>query len=237
MELDLQQVIKIMLKRWWIIVLSAMLCGAAALTISVFFITPLYSASTMLYVSNENRSIESPITAGDLTLSQKLVDTYVVILKSRPVLTEVINNITVNYSLAEIEKMISASAVNNTEVFEITVTCTVPEHAKDIANAIAEFGAPEIVRIVKAGSVEVVENAVLPKEKTSPNNMTNLLVGIFLGIAASAGAVLLTEILDTRIKTEEDLTETANIPVIGSIPSINEKVFKTPSDYGSWEEK
>ncbi|MFA5561237.1 MAG: Wzz/FepE/Etk N-terminal domain-containing protein [Eubacteriales bacterium] len=229
MEITLQQIVKLIWRWWWIIALATLVCAAGAFGISRYLITPQYSASTLLYVSNQKE--DQPLSASDLTISQKLINTYAVILTSRTVLSEVKDNVSVDYSIEEIKKMISASAVNQTEVFQITVTCASPEDAILIANAVATYGTPEILRIVKAGSVEVVEEAHA-SPKTAPHTAKNSVLGALLGLMLSVGLLVLADVFDTRIKTENDLVEISNIPIIGVIPYIDKPDHKAAS-YGT----
>jgi len=222
MELDLKKLFEILLRRWWIICLAFISGITSAFLITRLFIDPVYSAKATLYVYNsENRQQSSTITSSDLSVSKTLVDTYIVILKSDAVLNEVSKQCDLGYSAEEIRRMISASSVNNTEVFQVTVENKNPHHAQIITNTLIEVAPPQIIRVVHGGSVEVIDSATLPTAPSSPNVLLNTVIGGFLGLMLSVMGAILFEMLDTRIKSEEDLTEIYNIPVIGVIPSIN----------------
>jgi capsular polysaccharide biosynthesis protein len=224
MELDLKKLIEILLRRWWMI-LSALVLGAfSAYLFTSLFVDPVYSARATLYVYNsENRQTSSTITSSDISVSKTLVDTYIVILKSDAVLKDVAKQTGLSYTAGDIREMISASSVNNTEVFQITVENTNPSHAQIIANTLVKVAPQQIIRVVHGGSVEVIDSATLPAAPSSPNIPLNTAVGGLLGLIISVFGSLLYEMLDTRIKTESDLTEIFSIPVIGVIPSINLK--------------
>jgi capsular polysaccharide biosynthesis protein len=224
MELDLRKLIEILLRRWWIICAALIFGAMSAFLITTFFIDPVYSAKATLYVYNsENRQASSTITSSDISVSKTLVDTYIVILKSDAVLNDVAKQTGLDYSAESIRKMISASSVNNTEVFQVTIENTNPSHAQIIANTLVEVAPPQIIRVVHGGSVEVIDSATLPTVPSSPNTILNTVIGGLLGLIIAVMGVLLYEMLDTRIKTENDLTEIFTIPVIGVIPSINLK--------------
>lgn len=220
-ELDLRKLIHILLTRWWVIVSTLFLGALSAFLITFFLIEPVYSAKATLYVYNTDKR-DSTITTSDISVSKTLVDTYIIILKSDAVLRDVAEEVDLGYSAEQIRKMINANSVNNTEIFQVVVNNTNPEHAQIIANTLVEIGPPEIIRVVQAGSVEVIDYAVLPTEPSSPSLTRNTAVGALLGVVLSVMAVLVFEMLDTRIKTEDDLTEQFNVPVIGVIPFIGE---------------
>lgn len=218
-EIDLSMVLFIVRKKIGTIILCIVLVAAVTFGISNFLITPLYSASTSLYVYNET-SRES-ITSTDLNTSQELVQTYIVILTSNAVLTKVSGVLNNQYSIEDLRDMITASAINNTEAFQITVENSDPMMAQKIANTIATVAPSEIVRVVKAGSVEVIDYATLPIEQSSPNVIRNTAIGGILGCVVCIAVLVLKETFDTVIRSEEDLVESFNIPILGAIPPLN----------------
>ncbi len=220
-EIDLRKLIGILLHRWWIIVVAFVLSALLAFIVSYFVIEPVYSAKATLYVYNRDQR-DSNITTSDISVSKTLVNTYIIILKSDAVLENVAREVNYGYSAAQIREMISANAINNTEVFELVVNNTNPKHAEVIANTIIEVGSSEIIRVVQAGKVEVIDYASLPTKPSSPNIRNNTVIGAVLGVMLAIGGVLLFEMLDTRIKNEEDLTTNYKYPIIGVIPFISE---------------
>ena len=116
-EIDLLEVAGELWRHFWVIVLSMIVFGAAAFSYANFLITPLYHSEAKVYVNNSNLSVGSTaISLTDLNAAQSLVDTYIVILKSRPTLEDVIEKANVSYTYEQLESMISASSVDGTEV-------------------------------------------------------------------------------------------------------------------------
>lgn len=220
MELDLRKLIVILLEKWWIIVLSVILCSSVTFGIFRFMVDPVYTASTTLYVFNSEDRTSGSLTSSDLTVARSMVTTYVVLLKSDSVLSEVARQTNLGYTDAQIKDMISASSENNTEVIKVMVENTNPEHAQEIANTLLTVGAEKIVMVMKAGAVEVIDEAKLPTKPSSPNVLLNTVIGALLGLMISVMGILLVEMFDTTIKSEEDIKEMFNIPVVGVIPTI-----------------
>ena len=148
-----------------------------------------------------------------------MVSTYVVLLKSDSVLNEVARITDFGYTPAQIRKMIKASAENNTEVMKVTVENTNPVHAQVLTNTLIDVGAEKIVKVMKAGSVEIIDSAKLPIKPSGPNILLNTVIGAMLGAMLSVMAVLLLEMYDTKIKSEDDLKELFKVPILGVIPS------------------
>ena len=181
-EIDLLQLAKALWHKAWAIVLVTLITAAMAFAGTKLFITPLYTASAMMYVNNSSISVGSTqVNLSDLTAAQSLVETYMVILKTRGTLEEVIKEANLPYDYEQLSGMIEAGAVNSTEVFSISVTSASPEEAEKIANTIAELLPNRIADIVEGSSVRIVDYAVVPSKKTSPSLSKNTMLGAMGG--------------------------------------------------------
>ncbi len=171
-EIDLGRVLRAVLDRAWVVAIVTVLCAAIAFAGTFFFITPQYEASAKFYVNNSSLSVGDAsfsISSGDLSTSRNLVDSYIVILNTRETLNDVIDYAGVNRSYREVRDMITAAAVNETEIFEVAVTSPNPNEAEQIANAIAYILPKRIGTIIDGTSAKVVEAAVVPSSPSSPS--------------------------------------------------------------------
>jgi len=226
-QLSIEDVIGIVLKKWWIVVISFILCGVLAYTYTEFFISPVYVSKGTLYVNNKsipgtNPNDISNLNASDLSVALKLVDTYTVILKSDRFMRIVSEKVDLPYTYDQIKRMVSLKGVNETEVLEVSVTAGNPEHVTAIAQALLENSKAEIMRVVEAGSVKIIDDASVPISPSAPSKRNNTIIGMILGIIIAVGLMLMIEILDISVKNEEDLETTYGIPVVGSIPNLEE---------------
>lgn len=219
MELDIRKLFIILLEKWWIILLSIVAVATVTFSVFFFFVDPVYTSESTLYVYNSESRPTNSLTSGDLTVARNMVSTYVVLLKSDSVLNEVARITNFGYTPAQIRKMIKASAENNTEVMKVTVENTNPVHAQVLTNTLIDVGAEKIVKVMKAGSVEIIDSAKLPIKPSGPNILLNTVIGAMLGAMLSVMAVLLLEMYDTKIKSEDDLKELFKVPILGVIPS------------------
>lgn len=221
-ELDLKEIFGVLKRRWLVILAAALVCGAAAWCVSSFFVTPLYSAKVSMYVSSDTkRENAASVTASELSASARLVDTYLVILKSNSVLNEVIERLQLPYSTERLRNEIQASSINSTEAFSVTVTDPDPARAVEIANTVAQVAPDEIIRVVKVGSVEVIDWAELPQKPASPNIKRNTALGAVLGLLLSSVCLVAADLLDTAICREEDVTKGLGVPLLGVVPKLS----------------
>lgn len=235
-EIDLMQLLYALWHRVWIIIIAAILCGGIAFSYVTFMVRPKYQAEAMIYVNNSSFSLGNTtysISSGELAAAQSLVDTYIVILKTRNTLNEVIEKAGLNYSYQQLYGMISAKPINNTEVFSITVTDYDPKEAERIANIIADILPDKIADIVDGSSMRVVDYAVVPSVKSSPSISKYTMIGAFMGILLACAAIILKEITDTQIHGEDYLIKNYDIPVLAIIPNLSSS--KNTSYYYSYE--
>ena len=222
MELSLRKVTQVIRERIWLIVIATIASVLLAFLATKFLITPQYTSTATLYVQNvENRQIDVGINMVDLSASIKLVDTYIVVMESDLVMDRVAARVGNKYKGSDIRAMFSAASEKETEVLRINVQHEDPKTAQKIAKAIVDVAPDELMRVVKAGAVEVIDDASLPNSQSSPNMSMNLLLGALIGLALSLVAVLLSDLLKVQIKDEQDLTETFTIAIIGTIPEIS----------------
>lgn len=222
-EIDFGRVMKNVARKSWLIALVSLLCAAVAFLTTFFAISPKYQASAKFYVNNNSISVGNTsvsLSSGDLTTSRNLVDSYIVILNTRETLNDVIEYAEVNRTYERLEKMLSADAVDNTEIFKVTVTSTDPLEAEKIANAIAYILPKRISTIIEGTSAKVVEAAVIPVKPSSPSYSKNTAIGFLLGFVLMVGIVALREIFDTTIRTEEDIAQSCGYPVLTSVPDM-----------------
>ena len=154
-EIDLQRLLTALLNRAWLIGLVAVVCAVAVFIGTHLFVTPLYKASAMFYVNNSSIDVGdvsiSGITTGDISASKNLVNSYIVILKTRETLNEVIDYADVKLSYGQLRGMISAASVNSTEIFQVVVTSDDPVEAKVVADAIKQMAAMPPEKLAEMG--------------------------------------------------------------------------------------
>lgn len=223
LEVSMWRLLNEVLKKAWVVGMVAVVGAVLAFLISAFVITPKYESSAMFYVNNSNFSLGDTsvsITSSDITASKSLVESYIVILDTKNSLEDVIDYAGVNRTYKEVREMLSAEAVNETEIFEVTVTSEDPEEAEQIAEAISYILPKRISSIIEGTSAKIVDTAVRPSAPSSPNIMTSTLLGFLLGFVIAVAAIVFYELFDVTIRTEEDVTTSCSHPILASVPNM-----------------
>ena len=222
-EIDLRQLLTGLLKKSWIIVLVSVICAALTFLGTYYFITPQYRASSVFYVNNNTvdiGNVELGLSSGDITARKSLVDSYIVILKSRSTLLQVIDYAGVNMSYGTLRGMITAGSVDGTEIFQVVITSPDPYLSEKLANSIAHILPNRISNIITNTEAKVVDTAVVPSAPSSPSYSKNTTMGFLIGLVLSMGIVVLWELFDVTIRTEEDVTSCCPHPVLASVPDM-----------------
>ncbi len=221
-EITLKDLLDLFIRRLkWIAIITAF-----AVIVSVFvtlvLITPKYTTTTSLVATSFTDRNNTNVSYNDLMASNYLVSTYIEVLKSDAVLEEVAEELGKEYSSSKIRSMIKAEGVGDTQVIKVSVEHTDPQAAMNIANAIAEVAPDVIVEKAKAGAVEVIDYAKLPTSPSSPNLILNIIIGFMLGIILSYAGFFIYEALDTVIRDEDSLIKAFDIPLLGTVPPLDE---------------
>lgn len=224
--IDLFDLFGAFIERIWMVAAFTVIGAIIAFAYTFFFITPMYKSTALMYVKNSdsaNANTNYTITTGDLTAAKSLVSTYSVILKSRTVIDEVIEVSGVNRTYEEMRNMVDAKAVDNTEVFSITVTSSDPKEAALLANCYADVLPDKITDIVNVSDVKVVDRAVVATKKSSPSFSKNTAIGALLGFVLASVIIILNYLLDDIIHSEDYLSNTyPTIPLLTVIPELTE---------------
>lgn len=233
-EIDPLHLIKVLWNRIWLIAVVGVVTGILAFACARFLVAPQYEANILLYINNFSGAggQGSTFSSSELNAAHSLVDTYVVILKSRTTLNKVIQKAGVEYDFEELSRMISASSENETEIFRVTVTSEDADEAAKIANTIADVLPDSIAAVVESSSVRVVDYAAVDHHKVSPSFAKWTAVGLMLGAMITALFVVLIDVFDDVIHDEDYLTQGYDIPVLALIPDLTESVEDGYGYYG-----
>jgi len=221
--IDLLQFVKALWKNLALILLAGIVLAGAFFFYARSFVEPRYEANVLFYVNNSNISIGSTsvsISSGELSAASSLVSTYVAILQSRASMETVIQQSGLEYTYDQLRKMVTASAVNSTGLFQVTVRSSSPEDARVLANTIAEVLPNKISDIVYNSNVKVVDYAITPRTRSAPNYTSYALRGLLIGVVLASAIVVLISFLDTVIRDVDFLRQTYDAPVLATIPDL-----------------
>ncbi len=232
-EIDLFKLLMAYLSKWWLIVLCVLAGTILAGYFSINHITPMYRANVTIYVNNvRNGEQVNYITSSNLETAQRLVNTYIKIIRSDTVLEKVAKATGLDISVGEIRAAMHASQDGDTELLKLAVTHADPVVATRIANTIAQVAPAEIESFVEGSSTKVIDYAKVPGAPASPNIRKNCMMGAVCGCLLALLLLTVMFLADVRIKDEDDLVMLFGVPVLGQIPDFDSVKAKHRAGYG-----
>lgn len=221
MEIDVFHLFKILWKRKILIALVAIVAGALAFAYSAFIVKPEFTSTTRIYVVNRNQGDKPGLTNQDLQAGSYLVKDYREIILSQDVLEKVTSDLKLDLSPKALASKIKVTVPVDTRIVSISVNDRVPEEASRIANSLREVAAEKIISITRVSDVTTLEEARPATAPSSPNIRKNTIIGLLGGTVFTVIAVLIVELVDTRVKRPEDIEDVMQIALLGVVPNLD----------------
>ena len=221
MEIDVFHLFKILWKRKILVALVAIVAGALAFAYSAFIVKPEFTSTTRIYVVNRNQGDKPGLTNQDLQAGSYLVKDYREIILSQDVLEKVTSDLKLDLSPKALASKIKVTVPVDTRIVSISVNDRVPEEASRIANSLREVAAEKIISITRVSDVTTLEEARPATAPSSPNIRRNTIIGLLGGTAFMVIAVLIVELVDTRVKRPEDIEDVMQIALLGVVPNLD----------------
>lgn len=215
LEIDLKELFFELLGHWKTLLMSTVLVAAIVLVISKFILVPQYESTSALYVlSNSITSI------ADIQIGTSLTQDYLVVIKGRPVLEQVIENLKLKENYAALGGKITLNNPPNSRILEITVRDKDPEHAKEIADELAGVASDYISIKMDQSAPTIIQNGYADGRPVSPNVMKNTVIGALAGFLLAAAVVVISYLLNDTIMTGEDVERKLGMNLLGSLPEV-----------------
>ena len=233
-QLNLISIIDILLRKWTVILLSAVLVGVFAFVYSEVFIAEVYRSTASLYVNSNKQNVSEDVSSANLSSSRQLVTTYAEILKARTFLETIATELDGRYTVNQIANMLTIESLNSTEILSIKVEGTNAADVYEITKSIVKYAPDELERVVEGGSVKKLDDASETKTPISPNIRNNTFIGVFIGILLGSLIVIILELFDTRIKNGDEISQRYKEPLLGEIPSLMARGNSYSSGYSTY---
>ena len=227
-QIDLVKMLGFMLRRWWLILICVVI-GAGVMHIdSQRKAVDTYTASGTMYVYNGNPNLVNYqyTSTSDLNSAVRLLDTYMVVVRSKKVMDVVTERLAPNYpnlNPDSIASTLSMGSVSETGVLRVSCTTRDPQMSADICNAVLDVAPAEIIRVVNAGGIEIIDYAEAPTAPNPRSTRRKVLTGALAGAALAAAVLAFLFIMNRKVTDDKELTDSYKPPVLASIRRIKEE--------------
>lgn len=217
--IDLVELFYVLWGHAWQIILCLVLGAAVAFGVTKFLITPMYQATSSIYiVSASNNSV---VNLTDLQIGAQLTADYQELLVSRPLLEDVIKNLDLDLTSGALASMISITNTADTRILKITVTSPDPQESADIANELVNQACIYLPEIMETEEPNLVEEAIPPTAKSSPSYSKNIVLGGLAGAVLCCGVLVLRYLMNDTFMTPDDVERYLGIQPLATIPEGN----------------
>jgi len=225
--IDLSVLFGVLLKNLPLLIIMMVLGAAAAFSYTKYLVPERYEATATVIINNKTSDTQQYITAGDLSSSKNLAELYSIIITSDTVLDKIMNDMGDKTTYTEL-KSVKVETISESQVVKISMTSTDPQHAKEIVEKFVKYSKPVIMdKVDAAGSVKDLNDTVMSNNgnPVSPNKKKNTLIGALAGFVLGAAIVILKELLNNTLKTEADVKNALDVPLLGVVPKVDRKEF------------
>lgn len=222
-EIDLVEMAYSLLAKWKLIACCALAFMVAAGVFTIFFVTPMYEATSTIYVLGRSDSV---VNLSDLQIGNALTQDYIKVFEMWEVHDGVIKALNLPYTYGQMKKMLSVRNDSNTRMLDITVTAASAEEAAAIANKYAEVASKFIQDTMATDKPSLMSEALVPKRPASPSLVKNVVLGCILGLLAAGGFVVVRFLMDDKIKTADDIRKYIGLTTLAVVPLENADTIK-----------
>ncbi|WP_079710638.1 YveK family protein [Paraliobacillus ryukyuensis] len=226
--ISLKEIFEVLKKRLGLIILLTFTAALVSGLATYFFITPTYESSSQFIVNQQTNETES-VDINEIRSNVEIINTYNVIIKSSRILDQVVDQLELTITADALSEKINVASEQNSQVVTVTATDPDPEMAVAIANTTVETFQQNIDDLMNVDNVNILSTAELAADPTpvNPKPMLNIAIGLVLGAMVGIGLAFLLEYLDNTVKTEQDVEQKLDLPVLGVVSHIKDSDLAT----------
>ena len=221
-EIDLKDLFFELMSNWMMIGISTVLVALIMFCISKFILVPEYQSTSELYVLTKSTSITS---LADIQMGTNLTNDYIVVVKGRPVLEQVITNLGLDETYGSLKEKVTLNNPSNSRILDITVTDTDPQRAKLIADEIAKVGSRFIAEKMVQDPPTIIQYGYVNQKPVSPNVLTNTVLGAAVGAFLAMAIIIITYLMNDTIMSADDIERKLGLNVLGTLPLEAEEEY------------
>lgn len=229
-EIDLLMLVSYFLEHVKLIIMCFFAGALIFGSVSAFLINPSYESTAKMYVVSASN--DSIVDLTDLNIGTSLTADYEELIKSDPVVEQVIKNLNLQNTIKEVINMITITNPQDTRVLYITAKTDDPKLSRDIANEFMDVSLKYLPDTMSTNPPNVAQRAKIPETKSSPSISKNTLLGALLGLILACIWLTIQYVKDDTIHTSEDLEAYFGIVPIAVIPeggAIDDPAIKNDS--------
>lgn len=221
--ISLRELFAVLRKRLWLIVLITIIAATVSAVISFFVLTPVYESKTQILV-NQAKNDQQLYSNQTVQTNVQLINTYNDIITSPAILDKVVKELKLDKPAGDLSSQIQVTSAQDSQVAQIVVQDTSAKRATEIANTTASVFQKEVPKLMNVDNVKVLSKATIGENPSpvKPQPLLNVVIAIVVGLMVGVGLSFLLEYLDNTLKTEQDIENILELPLMGVITTIKD---------------
>lgn len=216
--IDLKELFQQIMKHIKMIILVTLIGALLVGVYTVFMVDKKYASTTRIYSKPE--VTEGTFNQSEISANNMMVNNYIEMIKGNNIQSMIADELGVDKK--EVSGALSVTNSSDTQIISITATTTDPELSKELAEKTVEVFRKEVKDNLNVTNIIIVDAAELNESPVSPSLTKNIAIGAMLGLVISLGYVFLRFMLDTRIHNKEEAEKYLGIPMLGSVPYLED---------------
>lgn len=209
-DINLKEIVAVILKRKWIVVLSVIVFLGAGYAYSSIPETPLYTASTRILIGADTTEMSTALK---------------VLVREPIVIEQVIQDLGLHRSSEFQRSRIQLSSVDGSIFTVVTVIDPNPDMAVAIANHTIQVFRDKARELFGFSGIRVItpaEEIADPSPINPPSNRA-IYAGLLAGLLAGVGLTFLMDSLDNKFRSARDIENELGIPALGQVSRMKKK--------------
>lgn len=217
-EIDLSELFKLLKKNIKLIIILVLAGITIAVFITTFFIDKKYASQGSILLKAE--VVDGSIDSSQLNANNMMVNNYIELLQGNTIQNKVADNL--NITGDEVNAALKVTNTAETQIIEIYATTTNPELSKNIVEETITVFTTLVQEKLNVTNLTIVDQPEINANPVSPSMTKNILIGGIIGVVISLAYILLTYLLDTKIKSGEQAEQILGVPLLGIIPYFDQ---------------
>lgn len=218
-ELELKQFLKLFWNRKIFIIFMMIVFGCLGWAKIQYFTTPVYQASGKLICArSEDRIVEgTTITTSELSIPSSLAETYANLIKSDLIVNQVIQNLGLNMSTAQLRAAVELTPVTKV-YYQVSARSTDRVKASEIANEFIKVFSEEVQKFYAIDSIHTVDEAQIPEIAINMDVSKSIKIFVGIGFVVAAAAIMIMFIFNNTVTNSEQIKRYTKLTTLASIP-------------------